>query len=183
MSQSTPFQSEHATALSDQNTLEFTVQVLTQHFEVQANGYCCQTRDLWQVLVAAAAHGSTIEATCNDLLEAPDSNTIRAYLNDQLTTAQVRPLATNFNRALASQLPRWFQRQLRHQGVHLALDLHDVPYYGKADQHHPNDHWVCRGEAQAGTDPEGAPLLSLRHRLCHAARRALEFSRHLCAAV
>lgn len=174
MSQSTPFPSEPSTALTDQNTLEFTVQVLTQHFEVQATGYCCQTRDLWHVLVAAAAQGSTIEATCNDLKTAPDSNTIRAYLNDQLTSAQVRSLETDFNRALASPLPRWFQRQLRHKGVHLAIDLHDVPYYGKADQHHPsdhgvNDHWVCRGEAQAGTDPEGAPLLSLRHRLCHAA--------------
>ncbi|HEX2238591.1 MAG TPA: hypothetical protein VHJ19_09705 [Gammaproteobacteria bacterium] len=151
MSQSTPFRSDRFTALTDQNTLESTVQVLTQHFQVQASGYCCQTRDLWQVLVAAAAQGSTIEATCNDLQAAPDSNTVRAYLNDQLTAEQVRPLEADFNRALASQLPRWFQRQLRHKGVHLAIDLHDVPYYGRADQCKPSDHWVCRGEAQAGT--------------------------------
>jgi hypothetical protein len=151
MSQSTPFHAECSTALTDQNTLEFTVQVLMQHFEVQATGYCCHTRDLWQVLVAAAAHGSTIEATCNDLKAAPDSNTIRAYLNNQLTIAQVRPVETNFNRALASQLPRWFRRQLRHKEVQLALDLHDVPYYGRTDQRNPADHWVCRGEAQAGT--------------------------------
>ena len=92
----------------------------------------------------------------------------------------MRPLEADFNHALASPLPRWFQRQLQHKGVHLAIDLlaidllaidlPDVPYYGKADQqHHQTDHWVCRGEAQAGTDPEGAPLLSLRHRLCDAA--------------
>jgi hypothetical protein len=151
MSQSTPLRSEHATALTDQNTLEFTVQVLTQHFEVQATGYCCHTQDLWQVLVAAAAQGSTIEATCHDLSEAPNSNTVRAYLTDQLTAEQVRPLEANFNRALAAQLPCWFHRQLRCPGVHRAIDLHDVPYYGKADQRNPADHWVCRGEAQAGT--------------------------------
>jgi IS4 transposase len=151
MSQSTPSPLEHSTALTDRNTLEFTVQLLTQHFDVQADGYRCQTRDLWQVLVAAAAQGSTIEATCHDLCEAPDSNPIRAYLNDQVTTEQVRPLEANFNRALSSPLPRWFQRQLRHKGVHLAIDLHDVPYYGKAEQRHPDDHWVCRGEAQVGT--------------------------------
>ena len=144
------------------------MQLLTQHFDVQATGYCCQTRDLWQVLVAAAAQGSTIEATCNDLPEAPDSNTVRAYLNDQLTVEtnlrwrptyggdqltveQVRPVEADFNRALTSQLPRWFHRQLRHQGVQLAIDLHDVPYYGKTDQLNPTDHWVCRGQAQAGT--------------------------------
>jgi hypothetical protein len=33
-----------------------------------------------------------------------------------------------------------FQRQLRHKGVHLAIDLHDVPYYGQADQRKPSDH-------------------------------------------
>ena len=96
MSQSTPLRPERATALTDQNTLEFTVQVLTQHFQVQATGYCCHTRDLWQVLVAAAAHGSTIEATCNDLLEAPHSNTVRAYLNDQLIPKHVRRLRAPF---------------------------------------------------------------------------------------
>ena len=109
MSQSAPSRSEHPPVLSDQNTLEFTVQVLSQHFNVQATGYRCQTRDLWQVLVAAAARGSTIEATCHDLLTAPDSNTVRGYLNQQLRAPQVRPLEANFNRALACQLPHWFR--------------------------------------------------------------------------
>ena len=57
--------------------------------------YHCQTRELWQVLVAAAAPGSTIEATCHDLPQAPDSNPVRGYRNDQLillTLEPVRPL-------------------------------------------------------------------------------------------
>jgi hypothetical protein len=153
-SQSAPLASAQPELLTDASTLEFTVQVLTQHFDVQASGYCCQTRDLWHVLVAAAAQGSTIEATCHDLLSAPDSNTVRGYLKDQLTTAQVRPLEDNFNRALSRQLPRWLHRQLRHRGLEVAIDFHDVPYYGHAD-HKANqtgdEHWVCRGEAQAGT--------------------------------
>ena len=153
MSQSAPFRPQHPEALSDQNTLQFTVQVLTQHFDLEAHGYCCQTPDLWRVLVAAAARGSTIEATCNDLEEAPDSNTVRGYLIAQLTPEQVRPLETDFNRAVASQLPHWFRRHQRHKDLELAIDLHDVPYYGKADpdQADQPDHWVCRGEAQAGT--------------------------------
>jgi hypothetical protein len=123
--------------LTDACTLEFTLDTLSQHFELHAAGYCCQTRDLWQVLLTAAARGSTIEATCNDLEDAPASNTVRGYLNDQLTAEQVRPLEAAFNHALASQLPRWFRHQLRSkQGLHLAVDLHDVPYYGKADQPH-----------------------------------------------
>ncbi len=154
MSQSAPLASAQPELLTDASTLEFTVQVLTQHFDVQASGYCCQTRDLWQVLVAAAAQGSTIEATCHDLPAAPNSNTVRGYLKDHLTTEQVRPLEADFNRALSSQLPRWLHRQLRHRGLEVAIDFHDVPYYGHADQkanQAGDEHWVCRGEAHAGT--------------------------------
>jgi putative transposase len=149
-----------AQPLTDARTLEFTVDVLTQHFDLEATGYCCQTRDLWQVLVAAAARGSTIEATCHDLKDAPDSNTVRTYLNEQLTSAQVRPLEAQFNQALASQLPRWFVRSLRRPNTEFALDLHDVPYYGKLDQDQAvadqavadqATHWICRGAAQVGT--------------------------------
>ncbi len=154
MSKSAPHPLE---VLTDRCTLEFTLDTLSQHFDLHAAGYRCQTRDLWFVLLTAAARGSTIEATCNDLEDAPASNTVRNYLNDQLSAEQVRPLEAVFNRALAAQLPRWFGHQLRSkQGLHLALDLHDVPYYGKADQPDQPDqvqegHWVCRGEAQVGT--------------------------------
>src|ERR1051325_380312 len=89
--------------LTDESTLEFTVNVLTEHFDLQAAGYCCQTRDLFNVLVAAAARGSTIEATCNDLADAPDSNTVRGYLTAQLSPQQIRSVEAAFNRALGSQ--------------------------------------------------------------------------------
>jgi putative transposase len=157
MSQFAPDPAAAPAVLTDRNTLEFTVQTLTDHFDLQAQGYCCQTRDLWQVVVAAAAQRSTLTATCGELRDAPASSTVRGYLRDQLTPAQVRPLEESFNRALASQLPRWFRRQLRH-GLEWAIDLHDVPYYGKADQPdqagqpgQSDDCWVCRGEAHVGT--------------------------------
>ncbi len=105
MSQSAPPPAAAPRVLTDRNTLEFTVQVLTDHFALQAQGYCCQTCDLWQVLVAAAAQRSTVTATCADLQEAPAGSTVRGYLRDQFTPQQVRPLEVGFNRALASQLP------------------------------------------------------------------------------
>lgn len=79
---------------------------------------------------------------------------MRGYLNDQLTTAQVRPLEADFNRALRSQLPRCLRRQLRHPGLEGAIDFHDVAYYGHAEQKATltgDEHWVCRAQAQAGT--------------------------------
>jgi hypothetical protein len=167
--------------LTTPGTLEFTVKSLEEHFDLHAQGYRCQTRDVWQVVVAAAAQNSTIEASCADLEGAPCANTVRGYINDQLTTASLTLLQEQANSALQSQLPTWLSRQLP-QGRHsrhfeVALDLHDEPYYGKADlqasapgegapgegapgegapgEGAPGEgapgEWICRGEARAGT--------------------------------
>lgn len=132
--------------LTDRTTLKHTIAVLEHHFDLSADGYLCQTRDLYQILVLAAARHTFIETVCNDLDDAPDSNTVRGYLKEQLTTDDIRRLQRDCNRALASQLPEW----LRAAPKEVAIDLHDEPYYGKDDLKDPNC-WVCRGEARAGT--------------------------------
>ena len=133
--------------LTDRGTLDFTIAVLEQYFDLSADGYLCRTPDLWRVLVSAAARRTYIETVCNDLPGAPDSNTVRGYLRDQLTPDCIRALQRDCNRALASQLPTW----LRDHPKDVAIDLHDEPYYGKDD--HPEDStcWICRGEARDGT--------------------------------
>lgn len=143
MTQSNPIASDQ---LTDRKTLEITMAILSQHFDLSADGYLCQTADLWQVLVLTAARQSYIETVCNDLANAPDSNTIRGYLKDQLTSDRIGALQRACNRALASQLPIW----LRDHRKEVALDLHDAPYYGQDDLTDP-DCWVCRGEARQGT--------------------------------
>jgi hypothetical protein len=171
MAQSAPGRTAAAQPLTEQRTLEFTVQLLTQHLALQAHGYCCATADLWRILVTAAARGSTVEAACRDLRTAPDSNTVRCYLNAQLAAAPVRDLEAQCNAALTNVLPRWFRRRLRQPHQEFAIDLHDVPYYGKADQTaapaappspspaalpaaaapQTKGDWICRGAAEAGT--------------------------------
>jgi len=136
-----------AEKLTDRVTLDTVVAVLEHYFDLSADGYLCQTRDLWNILVAAAARCSYIETVCKDLLIAPDGNTVRAYLNEQLTPQVIRALQRACNRALASQLPAW----LRDHPKEIALDLHDEPYYGKDDDPDDPDCWICRGEARAGT--------------------------------
>jgi len=142
----TKFTLPQSAKLTDRSTLDFTIAVLEQHFDLSANGYLCQTRDLWQVLVAVAARQSSIETVCNDLTGAPDSNTVRGYINEQLTPQKIRALQRDCNRALASQLPVW----LRDHPQEIACDLHDESYYGQYDRDDP-DNWVCRGEARDGT--------------------------------
>jgi hypothetical protein len=136
-----------AEKLTDRVTLDTVMAVLEHYFDLSADGYLCQTRDLWNILVAAAARCTYIETVCNDLSTAPDGNTGRGYLNEQLTPQVIRALQRACKQALASQLPTW----LRDHPKEVALDLHDEPYYGKDD--HPDDPecWICRGEARAGT--------------------------------
>jgi putative transposase len=120
--------------------------VLAQHIPLAADGYRCQTADLWRILLGAAARRSTIEAVCADLLHAPDANTVRGHLTAQLSPQAIPELERHWNDALAALVPDWLCS--RPQAV--AVDFHDEPYSGRCDPADP-DNWVCRGEAQAGT--------------------------------
>jgi hypothetical protein len=160
MREPTSAQSIH---LTDQQTLHDTMTVAQQHIPLTANGYRCQTGDLWRLLLAAAARRSSLEGTCADLLGAPDANTVRGYLTEQLLPTGIGELEQQCNRLLGSLIPDW----LHHRPQEIAVDFHDEPYYGRDD---PDDvdNWVCRGAARAGT----TRVLPLCHRLSHGARCA-----------
>ena len=143
MREPTPY---HPAQLTDQQTLHDTMTLLRRSIPLTADGYRCQSADLWRLLVGAAARHTTLEALCADLPAAPDANTVRGYLTAQLPAAEIPTLEQHWNDALAALLPAWLLR--RPQEV--AVDFHDEPYYGRCDVAAP-DNWVCRGEAQAGT--------------------------------
>jgi hypothetical protein len=143
MREPTPVQSIH---LTDQQTLHNTMTVARQHIPLTANGYRCQTDDLWRLLLLAAARRSTIEASCADLRGAPDANTVRGYLTEQLSAASIPDLEQQWNNLLRTLLPDWLSARAQE----VAVDFHDEPYYGRDDPDDP-DTWVCRGEARAGT--------------------------------
>jgi putative transposase len=132
--------------LTDQQTLHDTMIVARQHIPLTANGYRCQTDDLWRLLLAAAARRTTIETVCADLRGAPDANTVRGYLSEQLPPTAVADLEQQWNSLLRSLLPDW----LHHRPQEIAVDFHDEPYYGR-ETPEDGDNWVCRGEARAGT--------------------------------
>lgn len=132
--------------LTDQQTLHDTMIVGKHHIPLTANGYRCQTDDLWRLLLAAAARHTTIEAACADLTGAPDATTVRGYLNEQLPVAAIPELEQQWNDLLRSLIPHW----LCARPHEIALDFHDEPYYGREQADDPNN-WVCRGEARAGT--------------------------------
>jgi len=140
------FASPEPVTLTDQGTLNSTIAILERSFDLSADGYLCKTRDLYQVLLKAAAHRTTIEATCNDSPGAPDSNTVRGYLKQQLTPEHMRALEQDCNRALSQKWPHW----LWTQPLEIALDLHDECYYGDYAEGDPAC-WVHKAEKRNGT--------------------------------
>lgn len=132
--------------LTDQGTLNSTIALLEQHFDLSADGYLCKTRDLYQILLKAAANRTTIEATCKDSPGAPDSNTVRGYLNKQLVPTAIADLEQQCNQALYHRWPHW----LWSQPLEIALDLHDECYYGEYAEDDPAC-WVHKAQKRNGT--------------------------------
>jgi hypothetical protein len=130
--------------LTAPEVLQHAYSTLQEHLPLHAEGYTCTTDDLLKVLLGVAVNRSTIESVCADLVEMPDPQTIRGYLNAQLQVEELPELERRLNAALAAELPP----RVRRHAQDLAIDYHDRPYYGKAAQ--AEGLWV-RGQAKDGT--------------------------------
>lgn len=130
--------------LTDQQTLQKARTILQEHLPLEARGYKCQRQHLYDVLLGIAASGETLEAVCRDLTAVPSADTLRLYLNDQITVEALPDLEQSLNQALVAELPP----RLLHKAQKIAIDFHDRPYYGKAAQ--AEGLWV-RAKAKDGT--------------------------------
>lgn len=100
--------------------------------------------ELWAVLGYASVHGSSIEAACTELAEAPSGNRVREVLQGALPEPAV--LQRWLNSALRAQLPRVLLQGKR--SYCLAIDCTLIPYHGQAARDDPA---VLRAQAKAGT--------------------------------
>lgn len=130
--------------LTDDQVLTRAHDLLQAHLPLTAEGSCCTTDDLLNVLLGLAVNRGTVEAVCRDWLTAPDPETIRHYLNEQLCVEDLPELEQHLNAALRAEIPRRVWRHARD----VAIDFHDRPYYGKQPQ--SDGLWV-RGKARDGT--------------------------------
>jgi hypothetical protein len=134
----------HQHELKAEDIHAYTLRTLKEHLDLEANGYCCTTDMLFDILIKASAECSSLEATCADLNQVADSNTVREYVNKALPIHQLREQEEQANQALASCIPETMMRK----GVEIAIDFHDEPFYGKQE----NTRAVtCGGQAKKGT--------------------------------
>ncbi|HEU0296648.1 MAG TPA: hypothetical protein VFR47_28185 [Anaerolineales bacterium] len=134
----------HPYELKAEDVHAYTRQTMKKHFAIQAEGYCCTTDMILDVLIKASAEGSSLEAVCADLEQVADSNTMREYINQALPVKKLREQEEQVNQALADCIPSTMLRK----GIEIAIDFHDEPFYGKQESTRAV---TCNGQAKKGT--------------------------------
>jgi putative transposase len=134
----------HQHELKAEDVRAYTNWILKKHFQIEAHGYCCTTDMIYDILMKASAECSSLEATCADLEQVADSNTVRDYVNQALPIQSLRTQEEQANQALASCIPASMVRK----GIEVAIDFHDEPFYGKRENLRAV---TCSGQAKKGT--------------------------------
>src|SRR3989304_8636312 len=115
--------------LNGEDVRTLTERLLREHLSLAIEGYKVTTSMVLNVLLKAAIEQRSIDAVCADLAEVVDGNTLREALNRALTVEQLRQHEAEFNAALATCIPDPMPRQ----GLEMALDFHDEPFYGHTE--------------------------------------------------
>lgn len=134
--------------LSPQQTLAFARTLMQENLSLEADGYKCTTESLIDALLMMAATGETLEATCAELEGAPEAEAYRHWLREALSVDGLDELEREINQALQAALPREVCQLLSDVAHDIACDLHDQPYYGKAEQ---EEALYVRAKASGGT--------------------------------
>jgi len=134
----------HQHELRAEDIRAYALQVLKEHVRIEANGYCCKTEMIFDILIKASAECSSLEAVCADLEEVADSNTVREYVNKAVAIERLSEQEVAANQALSACIPGTMVRK----GVEMAIDFHDEPFYGKQATTRAV---TCSGQAKKGT--------------------------------
>jgi len=134
----------HQHELKAEDVRAYALKILKKHLRIEANGYCCKTDMIYDVLMKASAECSSLEAVCADLEDVADSNTLREYINKALTIDELSEQEKQANLALAECIPESMARQ----SIEIAIDYHDEPFYGKQETTRAI---TCSGQAKKGT--------------------------------
>jgi hypothetical protein len=125
------------------------VKLLRETLPVELDARALDEETLWDILLYASFHQTTIESACLEL-GVSSGTTTRNHLTSELgeSPSDLCDLEQRLNQGLRNQLPRSFRRQLSSRRYHVALDLVEVPYYGQPYQ---REQELRRNQAKSGT--------------------------------
>lgn len=127
--------------LTDATTLGEVLEVLEAQVSLEMAGDF-QPKSLFEVLLHAASHASSLEQSSEVLKDAPSGNTVRYHLNK---LDKVETLEAQLNGALAVRIPG----RLSGTSQRMAIDLNLIPYYGTPSE--AETPYIIRSQAKDGT--------------------------------
>jgi hypothetical protein len=120
---------------------DMALETLSKHLQLEGRSETSSPEKIWEVVLSAAAHTSSIERECENNELAPSPNTVRSVLRDSLELKQTEDA---LNKVLLESLGRrYWKRPLT-----IAVDLHEQPYHGQVLQ---NEDEIRGGKAKSGT--------------------------------
>lgn len=119
-------------------------EIAQEYLPLKANGYQSSTDMLYDVLFKAAIEQISFDASCKDLIGVVGGNTLREYINQQLSVEKLGQHEEQINAALCARLPK----QVRRKSLEAAIDEHDEPFYGKSPALKA---YTVRSKAKKGT--------------------------------
>lgn len=124
--------------------------VLQDRLPLGIDGRNLDDEKLWNILLYASVHQTTIETACNELADVPSGTTVRTHLGNAIGASRtaVLELEHQLNQALYTQLPRHFRKSLHWHPYDIAIDLVEIPYHGEPNRDKAE---VRRGQAKSGT--------------------------------
>ena len=128
-------------ALTDEQTLSAAVHCLSEHLDLETHGPV-NGHTLFEVLIWAASRCDSIEHASQILEGVPSGNGIRYHLSKFEHRAD---LEQQLNQVLQAKL----SSQIINRRQRLAIDLHLIPYYGKANA--VEGQYLYRCAAKSGT--------------------------------
>lgn len=110
---------------------------------VKDHGWRCTALVVLNIMLRAAARSISIHAACRDLAGGPSAQAVMDAL--EATLPRTLPvLEGRLNEALTGPLPR----RMRRRAWEVAIDYHQVPYYGKPEK---SRNELCTGKPKQGT--------------------------------
>jgi len=130
-------------SVSVQEVYDHAAGVLQQSLKFVGQGLKCTTSALFSILFFAASRRTSIDDACQRLRRAPKGQTARRVLC--ANCPPMPEMERRLNQALAADLPKGLRKKRRP----LAIDLTEIPYYGRRPCN--EEHAVRRGKAKSGT--------------------------------
>jgi hypothetical protein len=128
--------------LEDEAVYKFVTEIVQQFLPLPEAGKQYTSRELCDVLLAAASQDTSIDNICHSREYAPKANTVRTRVREAY---ELREVERRLNEALRAKLPP----KLLRRSQRVAIDLVLNPYYGKETKSNAAE--LTRGARRDGT--------------------------------